>query len=370
MKLDDRIMLKTEFSDLHFSEDAKVRIKQTLSEYPIEKIEMKRRGRTAFRIALIAAALTVLLGFGVFASNLLNLKDGATYTNLTDAAVFVEKAEVLTQPGSSETGLEYEYRRIYADENEVMTQESTLDRMLNAVDYYDYASAAFTEQDYYPESNTTRMYSVTNDVDLISGKGYSTVKENNGDFEQEWYSTGKDFASLNIKDREYRLEGTPRHRISLEEYNRSYKDQPFLYVDENGYEGWNNRADWPNAYHASSCLMPNEIVFCLLTDESTWTLDGESEYLGRRCLNITVNSVEDYYREKWGTSQFTLCVDKLTGILLRLEGYNEEGILRKAMIVSEISIDDPEYTGERIDTGIERCEQLKADYISNSENND
>ena len=83
-----------------------------------------------------------------------------------------------------------------------------------------------------------------------------------------------------------------------------------------------------------------------------------------------MNSVEDYYREKWGTSQFTLCVDKLTGILLRLEGYNEEGILRKAMIVSEISIDDPEYTGERIDTGIERCEQLKADYISNSENND
>ena len=109
--------------------------------------------------------------------------------------------------------------------------------------------------------------------------------------------------------------------------------------------------------------MPNLFALDLLVDGSCWTLDGESEYLGRTCLDLTVKTVDEYFQEKWGTTHFTLKVDKLTGILLEMKGYDDEEVLRKAVIVSEITIDDPEYTNARIDAGIEHAEALKHEFI-------
>ena len=151
--------------------------------------------------------------------------------------------------------------------------------------------------------------------------------------------------------------------MTAEEYDFFIKDKPVHYVDEYGYEGWNNRTDWPNAYHSSSCIMPNMYALDLLTELNNWTLDGEGEYLGRKCLKLTIHTVEDYYQTKWGTTHFTLCVDKLTGILLEMKGYDDAEELRQAVIVSEIAIDQPEYTNARIDAGIERCERIKNEFI-------
>ncbi len=365
MKLEDREALKAEISKLSFTENAKERMIRALSEEPEETAAIKRRGKIAFRVALIAAALTLLLGVGALASNLTNLKDGATYAELADSAVSVETAVIPaeTQPDSNGNTKEYEYRRIYADENEKMTQESVLNRMLNAIDYYDYASVEFTLQDYLPKEDITKIYYVTNDVDLISSRSYSTSKSEDGLTDLAQYSNGKASWRLNLQTKSVTYEGAPIHRMTLDEYTKFVEDFPVYYVDEEGNEGWNNRTDWPNTYYSSSCLMPNQIAINLLGDTKDWWLEEESNYLGRKCVNITVATVSDYYQEKWDTTHFVMCVDKLTGILLEMKGFDDEEILRKAVIVSEITIDDPEYTNARIDAGIKHAEALKHEFI-------
>ncbi len=372
MKLEDRATLREELSGLRFSKDAKERIIRRLSEEPTEDAAPKHHGRIAFRVALIAAALTLVFAVGGFASGLFNLKDGTTYAELADSSAVIESAVIAVPADNNEsepeTAIEIEYRRIYADEKEVMTQESTVNRMLNAVDYYDHASVTFTEQRYLPKDGITYLYTVVNDVELTTGRGYSTVVQSQPQenaINLEFYCNGKIAIELDLNKRQIETL-TPRHRMTAEEYDFLVKDEPIHYYGDEGgnvYEGWNNRADWPNAWHSSSCIMPNLFALDLLVDGSCWTLDGESEYLGRTCLDLTVKTVDEYFQEKWGTTHFTLKVDKLTGILLEMKGYDDEEVLRKAVIVSEITIDDPEYTNARIDAGIEHAEALKHEFI-------
>ena len=249
---------------------------EAISYIPEEVYSMERketsaespRGKKLLRVGLIAAVITVLFGVVAFASGLLTLRDGITYQELADSSAVIESAivPVATPPGYPDATENIEYRRIYADENEEMTQESTLNRMLNAVDYYDYASVTFMEQNVHPGEynpsgeDVTYKYTVMNDVELTTGRGYSTVtrfEPEDEPLDLELYCNGKIYIELDMNKREIHTERTPRHRMTAEEYDFFIKDKPVHYVDEYGYEGWNNRTDWPNAYHSSSCIMPN-----------------------------------------------------------------------------------------------------------------
>ena len=71
---------------------------------------------------------------------------------------------------------------------------------------------------------------------------------------------------------------------------------------------------------------------------------------------------DTYYAEKLGFQTFTLLVDKFTGILLDLKGYNSQNELVQYLETKEISIDEPAISTLKF----QNCMDKYSDYVEDS----
>ena len=289
---------------------------------PTGETSAPRPHRKLLGIGLIAAVLVVLFLVGAFASNVIKGK--------TDRII----------PAS------FDYPAISAtdfERDEEFTEDVLIERMLNSVDYFNTASIKFT---YTDSLDLVGIQEVTIDTNIDTSKAYERIVCR--EYDLETISDGKSVYSYNHTNNTLQNFGSPiRRQDELKDY---LENTPRHEVGENSENYWNSRMNITNADYATHCLVPQHFTFGFLNPDNAWEISGETEYLGRKCVEIT--GVSTGYGEKWGVTHFTMCVDKKTGILFKLEGYDNEGNCMLSMIVSEAYIDQPEITDTNLDEKI------------------
>lgn len=71
-----------------------------------------------------------------------------------------------------------------------------------------------------------------------------------------------------------------------------------------------------------------------------WEISGDTKYLGRDA--VVIKGTAEDYGKKFNTATFEMIVDKETGILLELQGYDENGEPSSYIKTTEISFEQPE----------------------------
>ena len=295
-------------------------------------------------ICVVIAALVI--GISVTANT--DNQPEVTMESIPVTVQVTESPEVPENNGIEEAIIpEFEFTPLSPDPEEKITQEILYDRMLNTVDYYDCVTIKYKMK--CRESDVEHTESI--DSDISKHISYTTLYD---EYDQmEAYCDGKNiyacYLNKAVKDyygpanvrTEYEMEKlavTPRH--SINEYD--------------GYDEWYYRRDITNSISSSTTILPQGTAFLFLSDFEKWEIVGETEYLGRKCVELQ-GGLSDYAGEKFNSNGFYMCVDKLTGILLKLECYNGNGDINRYTVVSELIIDQPEITDNNIEIGIEKC---------------
>lgn len=325
MKLVDNIILKEELSGFCFSEDEKGRIKTALKEAVNGKAEPNHRGKVVFRVALIAAALTLILGIGVIAEQ--------RRKGLAERIISAES-------------------EMKNDSVETITKETLFDRTLNTIDYFDTVSVLY-------ERTTNKIGSQTGQihVNLSTAKAYEhLVGENEVNWER--FSDGG-YIYLYYPDMPEALATKLGPAVNrLDEELERIQTTPRVYFDEQEIGHWLKRENYTNASLEKYCLVPSDYVIVFLNNPDNWEITGNSEYLGRTC--VEVNGVVPYssdmkYDE--GVKEFSMTFDKITGFLLKLSLRSEEGDIVETITVTEITVDNTEYTDARIEEALSRLRE-------------
>lgn len=225
------------------------------------------------------------------------------------------------------------------------TQESIFNRMLNSPDYFDTAAVCFD----LLEPHMTESKTVSCEVNFVTGESHESVAPGSAELQAEQalpdlesFSDGEEVATYRNTERTYYTKPAFQ-RISAEE--ELGEDVVRVYVDpadqENGTPTYVYRQDPTNTFLSGSyCLFPQGLAFGYLTDFSLWEITGSTEYLGRECLELSGTTTASC-AEKMDAETFTMCVDKATGILLMYEAKDKDGAVTSDMNVKEISVDSP-----------------------------
>ena len=243
-------------------------------------------------------------------------------------------------------------------ENESLTKEILIDRMLNTVDYFETVSVEFVRN--IVGENGIVTFNSTIHTNIPQAKAYSIASTDES--VQALTCDGKTRIQYNLSEKSMSVLGQAIVRNEGEE--EALRTEPRFFVDEEGINHYFNRSDLTNGYLSSSCILPQGYTFGFLaTDLSKWEIIGEKEYLNRKCVEISGKT--ESYGSKFNIVSFHMIVDEATGILLKLDGIDSEGNEVEIVTVSDIRIDDVDYTNTAIDNGL--TERRNSTDISNTD---
>ena len=97
--------------------------------------------------------------------------------------------------------------------------------------------------------------------------------------------------------------------------------------------------DPTNMVDSSISLFPQSMAMGYFSDTDLWEIDGISEFDGRQCYEVS-GTASSSYGEQQNVSDFNACIDCKTGVLLKFEGYDSSGQLRRYIYTENISFDD------------------------------
>ncbi len=307
------------------------------------------RSKKLLRIGLIAAALVLVLGIGVLGFN----------KGLAERVIPVDKSETVS---TDENGNRV-FTKIEVDENAPVTKAELIERALNTVDYYNTVSVTFER---YRLGELSGSYTI--DANLNTAKAVQTLRRSSQSLESivsdgETVVTYQDFYGEKV----YHIEGAALNR--LDEDASVFDTTPRLTITEHGAAIPLFRDDFTNASASVFCINPAREVFYYFNDDESWEITGEIEYLGRKAVEASGTA---YLRtgatpDELVPAPMYFCIDKKTGILLKFAVLDEDGDIIDGVTVNEITIDQPEYTDERIDAAIEQYRASRDEYLSREE---
>lgn len=222
----------------------------------------------------------------------------------------------------TEIGVKDETTLINEKEIEVDKEYAAI-HMLNAVDYYNTAEGSFVTNMQHGELETLIEFVVSNDFSYDSAKCDEYYNESYcGDGRtNKYFNNDKQMMSAftGIDD-------------------TSYNEIPFsgrMSTKSNGEKVYQYRSSYMQ--NASMCLLSQELCFGLLGDFDLWEITEESEFLGYPVI-IIEGKTEEMYGEKLNISNFRLYLEKTSGIVMKLEGYDSFGNISNYIEMKNISI--------------------------------
>ena len=258
---------------------------------------------------------------------------------------------------------------VQADENYYDSQKSSvLDAMLNSIDYYNSATGKFVTTLINENEETTVDYQ----VDIDAQTAYQSVKDTVTN-KESYYSDYQELV-YNNRIRSYEridtmfpvderlTSGKKSVATGGIEFNAKARGtEERIVTNPDGTKEYRYRSNLTNTSLAGMSLFSQELTFGLLGNKENWSLQGEREFAGRTCLEIQ-GYTDTYYAEKLGFQTFILLVDKFTGILLDLKGYNSQNELVQYLETKEISIDEPAISTLKF----QNCMDKYSDYVEDS----
>lgn len=231
-----------------------------------------------------------------------------------------------------------------------VSKDSIFYKMLNTVDYYTKVSGIVIDAN----GNINAPITIEFESDLEKINAYSKVTiedltKRNTIFSKETYISDMQCTKINNIKKTFTVSGD----VIDEKQYVIPKSNERLKTSEDEQPCYSYRPNSTNIPEASSCLLPQEITFSLLTDKDMWSINGTETYLERECYIIN-GKTDKYYSNKLGAETFLMLVDVKTGTLLKYEGYNSGGDVCDYIYAKEIKFD-----GEA-----ENVKSLSKDYLS------
>ena len=257
-----------------------------------------------------------------------------------------------------------------AAEPEKATKDDIFYMMLNSIDYYDKVSGRFVHKsarsEYYDEVvfqtclSDTNAFSVYRSYYATEDTDEEKISSGTVETEQEYsqYCDGSSFISVFPKTKNW--ENISNSIISMDKVI-DIPDQERMFTKE-GMPGYAYKTNPTNVIMSNSCLFPQEYAFGFLQDQSLWDIAEITNYQGRKCYIINGNTTPEYGAQM-RVDTFEFIVDANTGVLMRYDGYNENGELCDFMHTDNIKFEEESEPVEVLPDGImEEYTEQKPDY--------
>ena len=223
------------------------------------------------------------------------------------------------------------------------TKAKLLNGIINSVDYFQTAKGEF-RTNLLGMGETTVKY-VTN---IDSQRSYQRISGDSLDLEQ--YFKDAVFTTYDNRAKTVRIVSSmlpvdnrllsyePNTSVyGIADPQRSFIDNR-IHSGQDGVKEYRYRYDLTNTGIASTSLFSQELAFNFLADLNSWELVGGDVFLGRNCFMLQ-GMPSAYANDKLQIHQFTLYVDAQTGIILKLQGYSQQGEMTQYLITTRIAID-------------------------------
>lgn len=322
-KMDDTI-----FSDISF-EDKHYHMVLHSIKNPEHNSSRLSPLKNKFNMVLSMSVISVMaLGITYFVGTQINSPSGSKQTQVDEPKDNTK--ESVTRPSDSET--EY-VPPVQEENNDEMTKEEILTKMINTVDYFKTASGQYKMHYGHIPAEYEVEYTIS--LGEIPGGVSKTIEEVNGKkvVNSEYYLGGSVWALSEetktfreFKYADYDNFGQP---ITL--------DEAFSGTDVTNYRGR------PPIGVANETLFPYEIASNYTRDLNSWDIEKQNEdILGHNTLVIKGNKNHRDFQS------FRFWVDKDTGILVKYETYNSAGevvdYLHPTNLEINIPIDSKQFT--------------------------
>lgn len=222
-----------------------------------------------------------------------------------------------------------------------LTQDEIKNKMVNSIDYFEYASGEFT----YTSEAAGFDYSVSYNVVNVPGeyKSKVTYYDNASQCGFDTVFDGQTLYDVDHKA-EYYIESdimaanAPYAPEEWSDEDKAYENR--IEPAPNGENVYYYREDPTYMSIAKASLFPQEVAFGYLQDNNMWAITGYEEYLGRE-VAVLEGDLNEYYQDKTQGSTFKMWVDTETGILLQKEVYNESGEVVEKLETTSFTLNDP-----------------------------
>lgn len=324
---------------------------------------MRKRVRALFAVLLVS----VVASTGIITISAANDKSSTYNERATKDTSIVSQVETsktndfnytqaLSEVSKSKQVKKIMIKEIPVEQLTPETKQDYYHKMLNAIDYYNTVRGSFTTN--YLNDDLQEETVVSYQVDMINNKCYEHMI--NKDNDSEVYVGSGDIMHIDNVSRSKEKSPIYFTKVSeLADYNNSvlqteddieqariglhekFADDKRVTVDENGDIHYLNRLNSTNlCVSASYSLFPQGLTFGYLSNQDMWEISGDTEYLGRDA--VVIKGTAEDYGKKFNTATFEMIVDKETGILLELQGYDENGEPSSYIKTTDISFEQPE----------------------------
>lgn len=243
-----------------------------------------------------------------------------------------EKAPAVMETGKKQEEAVYPVDQKLKAQYSGLTKENIYHKMLNTIDFYNFVSGTLKTSMFTPGEETTVDYQ----VDFNQHQAYENIKNDLTDTE-----------TYNVDSKLYDFDNLEKIKdIALIDSDKSLSspilDEERITQMEDGSPCYNNRNDPTFLAVSSLSLFPQGMTFGYLQDFDAWDIKGTQSYLGRECAVLEGGSNTDY-GQKLATASFRFLVDTQTGIVLKFEGFDQNGnisnyVTTTAFTVSEKSL--------------------------------
>ncbi|MCY9592500.1 hypothetical protein PC41400_23195 [Paenibacillus chitinolyticus] len=257
-----------------------------------------------------------------------------------------KQAHVAVEPLSINSSVGADGVRVYYSTNTIVsTQENTVEsenlkldaasikeKMLNAIDYYNYVRGSFL----YDFSNSNQKYTIDFEVDQSKNLGSNIVLKDSSTKENLFRvtSSSNEIIQVDEKNKKYSKSSKTAERTKILA-PRISKDKGPDGEEANQYMYRNDPA---NASAASTVTFPQTIAFWLDDELKNYKITGQEDLLNRKATVIE-GKLSKELSEKLLSTSFKLWVDTETGILLKLNTFNVDGVVINKIVVNDISFD-------------------------------
>ena len=227
-------------------------------------------------------------------------------------------------------------------ENKSIGKSEIFHMMLNSVDNYEKVSGSMA----FSSDNKDIINVVDFESDLLGSISYSRFRQctlNNiedvksgiyGDtvFEEQVYCVDGKQISIYPMDKTYRC--IDNAVITMRDAT-PIPDEQRIDVAEDGLPLYRFRNDPTNVLMSSMCLFPQDIAFGFLENQELWDIADLIEIDGIMCYHINGKTSEEYGK-KLNVDTFDFYIDSDTGVLIRYEGFDSNGVLSDFMYTNDL----------------------------------
>lgn len=214
------------------------------------------------------------------------------------------------------------------EEPKILTQDELKNMMINSIDYYSSAKGEFT----YSSAEADFDYTISYEVSTKEGKYASHVVSTNNTYdvvEETWYD-GTTRTTIDHTSKTYQQYDQDPSVSEAQTFKES------VGVTPEGDPITTQRPDPTLMGMATNSLFPQNFAFSYLGDNSTWSIIGYEEYLGRDVAVIEGTDCLHAYEES-----FKMWIDVETGVMLKFESYDANGEVIDSLETTSIEFDDP-----------------------------